>query len=85
MSTDKHERQFLAYQALKDLSDVAADTMKMIAYERMEHIDWDETCRRHREAFSRWIDIAEGQKLASEESASGPVHSSELIQPFGNK
>ncbi len=85
MSTDKHERQFLAYQALKDLSDVAADTMKMIAYEQMEHIDWDETCRRHREAFSRWIDFAESQKRATEELSGGRVHPSELIQRSRNQ
>ncbi|MFK0309691.1 hypothetical protein ACIQUF_00460 [Pseudomonas sp. NPDC090233] len=61
MSADKHERQYQAYQALKDLSDLAADTMKQIAYEQMDHIDWDETCRRHRQAFARWIEYAEGQ------------------------
>ncbi|WP_201177988.1 hypothetical protein [Pseudomonas sp. S31] len=69
MSADKHERQYQAYQALKDLSDLAADTMKQIAYEQMDHIDWDETCRRHRQAFARWIEYAEGQGA---EDAAGP-------------
>ncbi|QXH44235.1 hypothetical protein KSS93_15160 [Pseudomonas xanthosomatis] len=61
MSTDKHERQYQAYQALKGLSDLTADTMKQIAYEQMDHIDWVETCRRHRQAFARWMEYAESQ------------------------
>ena len=61
MSTERHERQFQAYQALKDLSDVAADTMKQIAYDRFDEIDWGETCRVHRAAFEKWISYAETQ------------------------
>ena len=68
MSTDKHERQYQAYQALKGLSDLTADTMKQIAYEQMDLIDWDETCRRHRDAFARWIEYADAQICKAEGS-----------------
>ena len=61
MDTERHERQYQAYQALKDLSDLAADTMKQIAYEQMEQIDWEKTCRQHRDAFARWIEYADAQ------------------------
>ncbi len=61
MDTERHERQYQAYQALKGLIDLAAETMKQIAYEQMEQIDWEETCRQHRDAFARWIEYADAQ------------------------
>lgn len=66
MSIDKHERQYQAYQALKDLSEFSAETMKQIAYQQLDHIDWDDTCRRHRAAFARWIEYADSQRVGEE-------------------
>lgn len=82
MNHDKHERQYQAYQALKALSDLAADTMKQIAYEQMEHIDWDDTCRRHREAFAHWIEYAEMQRRrAIDQPDAGPASRSSPKKP----
>lgn len=70
MSATKRERQYQAYQALKQLSDAAGETMKQIAYDQFDHIDWQETCRLHREVFERWIIYAQaqGQLLSSPNS-----------------
>ncbi|WP_060483173.1 hypothetical protein [Pseudomonas sp. NBRC 111119] len=70
MSAIKRERQYQAYQALKQLTDAAGETMKQIAYDQFDHIDWQETCRLHREVFERWIIYAQaqGQLLSSPNS-----------------
>lgn len=73
MSATKRERQYQAYQALKQLSDAAGETMKQIAYEQFDHIDWQETCRLHREVFERWIIYAQAQgQLLSSPNADMP-------------
>ncbi|WAB96234.1 hypothetical protein OSW16_16885 [Pseudomonas putida] len=61
MDTDNQERQYHAYQALKRLSELTADTMTKIAYGQIDSIDWYDTCRSHREAFDHWMEFADAQ------------------------
>ncbi|MFB1630215.1 hypothetical protein [Pseudomonas sp. AP-1] len=85
MSNDRHERKYLAYQAIKDLSDLLAETMKQIAYEQMAQIDWDETCCRHRDAFARWIAYADAERDRAKSAPLDGFQGSDLTQQSRNR
>jgi len=66
MSPKDEAAQFEAYQLIKQLNEVVADTMKHVAYGHLPDVHWREVVGTHRQAFEQWMAFAEGKALTQE-------------------
>ena len=66
MSPKDEAAKFEAYQLIKQLNEVVADTMKHVAYGHLPDVHWREVVSTHRQAFEQWMAFAEGKALTQE-------------------
>ncbi|MBF8780561.1 hypothetical protein [Pseudomonas fulva] len=65
MTAKDQEAQFEAYQLIKHLNDVVAETMKQVAYGQLDMVAWNDVTAEHRQAFEQWMRFVEDRALGN--------------------